>query len=68
MSTPPSLPAPLAPPLGGALAWADQWIPVGAGEPLKARVYGSRPRGRSAPLVLHFHGEIGRASCRERVS
>ncbi|ABM93832.1 alpha/beta hydrolase [Methylibium petroleiphilum] len=56
MSTPPSLPAPLAPPLGGALAWADQWIPVGAGEPLKARVYGSRPRGRSAPLVLHFHG------------
>ncbi|EWS58233.1 Carboxylesterase NlhH [Methylibium sp. T29-B] len=55
MTTSPPRSAPLRRP-PAVVVWADQWIPVDAGEPLKARVYGSRPRGRSAPLVLHFHG------------
>ncbi|WP_428422454.1 alpha/beta hydrolase [Methylibium sp.] len=54
MSTLSSRHAPAAP--TGAGTRADQLIPIGSDEPLKARVYGSRPRGSSAPLVLHFHG------------
>ncbi|VWX63039.1 Acetyl esterase/lipase [Burkholderiales bacterium 8X] len=35
---------------------ADISLELAGREPVKARIYGQRPRGVTVPLVLHFHG------------
>jgi acetyl esterase len=42
---------------GVALArWRDDVVSLPGLAPVPTRIYGSRPRGAAAPLVVHFHG------------